>query len=214
MLNVLLSSPIAFLILVLALIVSITIHEFAHAWVADRLGDYTPRSQGRLSLNPLAHLDPLGTFLLFVAGFGWGKPVMFNPLHLKNPQRDTLLIALAGPASNILLAFILALVLPWLPFAAVIWQVVISINIALAAFNLLPIHPLDGSKILMGLLPRDLAWEYQDIMERYGFLILLALVFLPFGGGSPVDYLVRPIMNALLNGIFLLAGWLQQLVLP
>ena len=212
MISILFSSPIAFLILALGLLISITIHEFAHAFTADKLGDPTPRSQGRVTLNPLSHLDPMGTILLLVVGFGWGKPVVFNPYNLKNVQRDTVMIALAGPASNIVLAFILALLLPWLPFSAMIWQFVITINLALAAFNLLPIHPLDGSKILMGILPPQLSFEYQDIMNRYGIIILLALVFLPLNGGSPIDYLIRPLMNGLLTGIFSLAGILQSLI--
>lgn len=212
MISILFSSPIAFLILALGLLISITIHEFAHAFTADKLDDPTPRSQGRVTLNPLSHLDPIGTILLLVVGFGWGKPVMFNPYNLKNVQRDTVMIALAGPASNIVLAFILALFLPWLPFSAMIWQFVITINLALAAFNLLPIHPLDGSKILMGILPPQLSFEYQDIMNRYGIIILLALVFLPLNGGSPIDYLIRPLMNGLLTGIFSLAGILQSLI--
>ena len=213
MLNVLMSSPTAFLVLALALLISITIHEFAHAYLADYLGDPTPRSQGRVTLNPLAHLDPLGTILLLLVGFGWGKPVMFDPYNLKNEQRDTMIIALAGPASNIILAFLIAVLLPWLPFAGFIWQVVITINIALATFNLLPIYPLDVSKILMGLLPRHLAIEYQDIMSRYGFIILLALVFLPINGGAPVEYLVRPVMNGLLTTIFAVAQFLQGIVM-
>lgn len=212
MISILLSSPIAFLILAVGLIISITIHEFAHAFTADKLGDPTPRSQDRVTLNPLSHLDPMGTVLLLLVGFGWGKPVMFNPYNLKNVQRDTVMIALAGPASNIILAFLLALLLPWLPFSAMIWQFVITINLALAAFNLLPIHPLDGSKILMGILPPQLSFEYQDIMNRYGIIILLALVFLPLNGGSPIDYLIRPLMNGLLTGIFSLAGILQSLI--
>ncbi len=209
MLNVLFSSPLAFLLLAFALVISLTIHEFAHAWVADRLGDPTPRSQGRVTLNPLAHLDPLGTLMLFFAGFGWGKPVQFDPYNLRNQQRDTMLIALAGPASNIILAFLVALALPVLPFASVIWMVIITINIALATFNLLPIHPLDGSKILSGLLPIQYAREYNDVMQRYGFIILLALIFLPVDGGSPIDYLIRPLMDGFLAGIFAVTQFIQ-----
>jgi Zn-dependent protease len=180
--------------------------------MADTLGDPTPRSQGRVSLNPLAHLDPLGTIMLLLAGFGWGKPVQFDPYNLKNQQRDTVLIALAGPVSNILLAFVIALLLPWLPIATSIWMVIISINISLAVFNLLPIHPLDGSKILAGLLPVQYAREYNEVMQQYGFIILLALIFLPINGGAPVDYLIRPVMNGLLMGIFTFTTFIQSLV--
>ncbi|KKS87212.1 MAG: Peptidase M50 [Candidatus Gottesmanbacteria bacterium GW2011_GWB1_43_11] len=106
-----LNSPVSFLFYVAALIVAITIHEFSHAWSADHLGDPTPRLQGRLTLNPLAHLDPLGTILLFLVHFGWGKPVQFDPFNLRNPRRDAALISLAGPAANLLLATVCSIAL-------------------------------------------------------------------------------------------------------
>ncbi len=202
MLNILFSSPLAFLVLALALVISITIHEFAHAWMADRLGDPTPRIQDRVTLNPLAHLDPIGTIALLVFGFGWGRPVEFDPYNLKDQRRDTLLIAGAGPASNILLAVFLALVAGFLPLPVGLIQIIISVNIILAIFNLVPIHPLDGGKILSGLLPRDLAYEYDAALQQYGVWILLLLVFPIAGGTSAVSYLIGPVISVIESLIF------------
>ena len=111
MLELLATNPILFLVWVAALLTAITIHEFAHAYSADRLGDPTPRSQGRLTLNPLAHLDPLGTLMLILVRFGWGKPVQFDPYNLANPKRDAAIISFAGPLSNLILATILSIIL-------------------------------------------------------------------------------------------------------
>lgn len=204
MLDILFSSPLAFLVLALALVISITIHEFAHAWVADHLGDPTPRSQGRVTLDPRAHLDPIGTLALLLTGFGWGKPVVFDPYNLENKNRDILLIAGAGPLSNIALATLLTVLSPWLPIPAFITQVIISINLILAVFNLIPIHPLDGGKILSGLLPRDLAREYDAALQQYGLWVLLLLVFPWVGGRSAVSHLVGPVVNFLEYALALL----------
>src|SRR3972149_8566479 len=111
MLSLIANNPIMFVIYLLALLIAITVHEFAHAKVADYLGDPTPRLQGRLSLNPLVHLDPLGMILLFLVGFGWGKPVMFDPFNLRNPRRDAALISIAGPGTNFVVALLLSLIL-------------------------------------------------------------------------------------------------------
>ena len=160
MLQTLFESPITFFLFALSLIVAVTVHEFSHALVADRLGDPTPRSQGRLSLNPLVHLDPLGTLSLFLIGFGWGKPVEFFPPNLKSPRRDAALISIAGPISNILLATLLSVIGRTLldPNSASFLIPFIYVNVILAVFNLVPIGPLDGQKILFALLPRDLAY--------------------------------------------------------
>jgi len=164
-----------------ALVVAATIHEFAHAYVADRLGDPTPRAQGRLTLNPLAHLDPLGSILILLAGFGWAKPVQINPMHFRDWRRDTIIVAAAGPLANITLLF--ALGVPYklglLDFggstADRLLVTVIQINAMLAVFNLIPVPPLDGSKILMGLLPPAQAVSYARL-QPYGVFILLLLV--------------------------------------
>ncbi len=199
MLNLLFSDFPAFIVALIGLVISLTIHEFAHAFVADKLGDPTPRLQGRVTLNPLAHLDPLGTLAILLVGIGWGKPVQFDPHNLKNPLRDTALIALAGPASNIILAFLIAQVFK-LPIAETQWiantlGAIFMVNLGLAIFNLVPVYPLDGSKILLAFLPRHLAFEYDDFMRRYGQFVLLALILPWFNGMSPVQFLVVPAMK-------------------
>lgn len=205
--QLLLSNPLLFVIVAGALVISLTIHEFSHAFVAEKLGDPTPRLQGRITLNPLAHLDPMGTLAMLIVGFGWGKPVMFDPYNLKDPKRDAALIALAGPASNLLLATGLAVVLrffPALPLGLdLILPLVISTNVGLAIFNLIPIHPLDGGKILIGLAPRDVAHDWDQVLHQYGTVILLFLI-IPFNGQSAVSSLISPIVSFVLR--FLLNG--------
>ena len=179
-----------------ALLIAITVHEFAHAWAADRLGDPTPQLQGRLSLNPLKHLDPVGTLMLLFFRFGWGKPVEFDPYNLRHPRRDAAVISLAGPAINLILATVLSLVLKFSPsplFSIFLYPVIL-ININLAIFNLLPVPPLDGAKILYGILPREWADEYNDFMGRYG-TILLILLIIPIGGSSLAINLILPVIN-------------------
>ena len=193
MIRTLFSSPLAFVVSAIGLLVAITIHEFAHAITADKLGDPTPQSQGRITLNPLAHLDPIGTVMLLLFGFGWGKPVNFDPHNLRNPRKDTALISLAGPTSNILLAVVIGLTTN-----NPIFYPLIYINLVLAIFNLVPVFPLDGEKILSGLLPRNLSFEFQSIMQRYGTLILIFLV-LPVFGSSPIISLISPVINLLFS---------------
>lgn len=177
--------PIIALAFIVGLVFAITIHEFAHAFVAYRLGDPTAKLAGRLTLNPSSHLDPIGTIALLVIGFGWGKPTPFDPFNLRNVKRDSALISVAGALSNFLLAIILSL--PYLifyftnnltPEISGIYQtfsIVIWLNIILGVFNLIPIHPLDGFKVLAGILPRD--WYHDFIQtERYGIFILLILL--------------------------------------
>lgn len=192
MLSLLFSNPVIFIIAFPGLILAITVHEFAHAWMADRLGDPTPRYQDRLTLNPLAHLDPLGTLAILITRFGWGKPVQFDPYNLKEPIRDTALIALAGPVSNCIMAVGLAIIahLPGIPALVVAGLgIVISINIVLALFNLIPVHPLDGSKIILPLLPRETAFEYEEFMKKYGIFLLIMLI-MPWNGVSPISRLL------------------------
>ena len=202
---------------ILAFVIAITVHEAAHAWMADRLGDPTPRMLGRLSLNPLVHYDPVGTTLLLVLvvlraiglpvlPFGWAKPVQFDPYNLKNPRRDAALISLAGPLSNIALATILSIILrittsPFSPIAFLnsLLSPIIILNVVLAIFNLIPIHPLDGGKVLVGMLPRKEAYEADLFMKRYGIIILFLLIFPAFGGVSPIFIVISPVINILLN---------------
>ena len=179
LLQLLFDNPIVFIFLAGALIVSITIHEFAHALSAQKLGDPTAKLLGRVTLNPLAHLDPLGTVFLLIAGFGWGKPVPFDARNLRNPKRDSAIITIAGPLSNFLLAVFLALVLKFLPqndIISVFLYFAIFYNLVLGFFNLIPLHPLDGFKVVYGLLPLELAWQWQQT-QRYGIYILMLLVF-------------------------------------
>jgi len=165
---------------------ALTIHEYAHGLVADRLGDPTARYAGRLTFNPLSHLDPIGTLMLLLVGFGWARPVPVDPGNLRNPKRDMMWISLAGPGANIVLAAILGLILRAMGAGNIVWYMIwfgMSISLVLAIFNLIPIPPLDGSKILMGLLPPRLEYGYRRT-ERYGSLILMGLILsshiLPF----------------------------------
>lgn len=179
MLDIFSQNPQLGILLIVALIVSLTFHEFSHAFVADKLGDPTARNMGRLTLNPLAHLDPIGTLFLIVARFGWGKPVPFNPLNLKNPRRDAALISLAGPASNFLLAIAASFALRVANVNSVFGiflYLVVLYNLTLGIFNLIPVGPLDGNKIIYGFLPMNLTIQWQEI-QRYGMFILLLLVF-------------------------------------
>jgi Zn-dependent protease len=197
-----------FLFILISFVISITIHEFAHAYTATILGDDTPRAQGRVTLNPLAHLDPIGSLLLvFVAlsgfGLGWGKPVIFNPYRIRWGKRGVALVALAGPLSNVVLALVLAV--PQRVFASGFANlsptaqrfigVLIGLNIALAAFNVIPLPPLDGSKILFGILP-DFWYVALAPLERYGFVILF--FFLIFPPLQPILYgISAPVYQAL-----------------
>ncbi|MFZ5377034.1 MAG: site-2 protease family protein [Patescibacteria group bacterium] len=207
MLGLLSEFPLAFAIVFPVLLLSITFHEFAHCWITDRLGDPTPRANGRLTLDPRAHLDPMGVVMILLTNFGWGKPAPFDPYNLRNPVRDAAIIAAAGPTSNLFLAAIaaillkLSLVLGILPF--VWWQMamvqIILINVSLAVFNLVPVHPLDGSKILMALLPRNLSYDFEIFMRRYGTVVLIMLL-IPWGSsGSPIGSLLSPVISFITN---------------
>lgn len=211
------SNPISFIFYAISLLVAITVHEFAHAYSADRLGDPTPRLQGRLTLNPLAHLDPIGTIMLLLVRFGWGKPVQFDPFNLRHPRRDAAIISLAGPATNISLAIVAAILiriislvpstsfyhapLPAnlvLNFLAAFLQTLIIMNVVLAVFNFLPIHPLDGFKIVGGILTPTQARDWYSL-ERYGMIFLLFLLLPLFGPTPPIQLLISPPINFLLR---------------
>ncbi|MDR3271675.1 MAG: site-2 protease family protein [Peptococcaceae bacterium] len=185
-----------------ALLIGLAFHECAHAWAADRLGDPTPRSQGRLSLNPLVHLDPIGTLACLLFRFGWAKPVMINVYNFKNPIRGRMLVSLAGPVTNLIIGLIATIIY----FFAQIWLTaswggtlnqilfaIIAVNLSLGVFNLLPIPPLDGFAILAGLLPQRLAIRLYAL-ERYG-MILLMLVLISNVAGTVLSPLVGLIWN-------------------
>lgn len=206
MLNLLLENPLIFLIYLTALFLSITIHEFAHAYIADYLGDPTPRLQGRLNLNPRSHIDPTGFLFLFFFGFGWGKPVEYDPYNLKNPRKDSGLIAIAGPLSNIILAIILSLILKLFIFFELkfltsigyfVFVPFIQLNVFLGLFNLLPIYPLDGFSIIGSILPEEKAKEWYSL-KKYGWIFLI-LMIMPFGASSMLDTYLKPIANFLIK---------------
>ncbi|NMB57113.1 site-2 protease family protein [Candidatus Beckwithbacteria bacterium] len=193
--------PISLIFKIIILFPAITLHEFAHAFMADKLGDPTPKVMGRLTLNPLAHLDPLGALAILFANFGWGKPVMFDPYNLANPKRDSMLISLAGPASNMLLAILLAVLLKFVQVDSLLnifLQITISMNIGLAVFNLLPVPPLDGSKILAFFLSNENAAKLESMPSQYTFFIFLVLI-LPIAGMSIASRIISPIIDAILH---------------
>lgn len=195
----LLSDPLQLVLFVAALLVAITIHESSHARMADRLGDPTPRLQGRITLNPLAHLDPIGTLMLLLVGFGWGKPVQFDPFNLKNPQRDAAIISFAGPGSNFIMAAFLGILIRLVPETIFYALPFIQLNIILGVFNLLPIHPLDGGKVFIGLLSAQTARVWDRILSQYGILILIFLILPIFSGRPLIAFLIFPIINFLFN---------------
>ena len=168
------------------LIIAMVVHEYAHAQIAVWLGDFTPRLTGRLTLNPRAHIDPIGMIMLFLVHFGWAKPVMINPNNFKQPKRDDILVSLAGPMANLVTAFLtLFLLLLYDRLGGnittgiyTVFQLIIEYNIGFAIFNLLPLPPLDGAHVLMNILPRDLAYKLAGL-ERYSLLILIVLLMTP-----------------------------------
>ncbi len=189
---------------VVAFLIAVTIHEYAHARAAVSAGDETPRLNGRLSLNPIDHLDPFGTImfgitLLYGFGIAWGKPVPVNLFNFRSPRWDQLKVSILGPISNIALAFVLAMVYRFnlLPVGAAFREllfVCISFNLRIAFFNLIPIPPLDGSHVLSSLLPIELARSYDRLIVRYGTFLLILLIFTGIVGiiiDVPSDFLLR-----------------------
>jgi len=202
MIELLFQNPMIFLASAAAIIIAITVHEFSHAAAAYSLGDSTAKDEGRLTLNPLAHLDLWGTLLLFLAGFGWGKPVPFNPYNLRNQKYGAALISLAGPASNLVMVIVFSLVLKFIyPLLGLgagnglfqFFYFLIVINAILMAFNLLPVPPLDGSKLLFAVLPPSMD-NVRVFLERYGLFVLIGLIF--FGG-----FFFRALYGLIIGGI-------------
>jgi Zn-dependent protease len=197
LLSLLTTRPVEFVIIAVALVLSLTFHEFAHAYTADRLGDPTPRRFGRVTLNPGKHLDPFGTLLLLIAGFGFAKPVPINPNNLG--RWGTLWVSAAGPLSNLLIALVAALllrVLPPSPVTTTVLLYVLSINIVLAVFNLIPIPLLDGSRIIGALVPslgRSLA---QFEAQPFSFVIVMLFIFIAQG---PIGNIIRTVQGWVLG---------------
>ena len=188
-----------------ALLIALTIHEYAHARTAYALGDPTPRFMGRLTLNPVAHLDPIGLIMLWLFKFGWAKPVPVNPSYFKDGRKGMIYVSLAGPGSNILTAFVAAFLVSLLAkfhLLASPWYEILQLtyiyNLVFAVFNLIPIPPLDGSKVLMSLLPGRHAYAMQNL-EQYGPFILIGLVYIGFIG--TITYPVERLISAFIRGI-------------
>ncbi|HQP91376.1 MAG TPA: site-2 protease family protein [Candidatus Omnitrophota bacterium] len=197
------------IILSLAIFFSaVIIHEYSHAFIANKLGDPTAKNRGRLTLNPIAHIDPFGTVLLplFLIAmrspvlFGWAKPVPISFSNLKNPKRDMIWVGMAGPAANFIFAFLASILLKTGIFsnslAISLIQSLIIINVVLSVFNLIPLPPLDGSRVLMGLLPMPFAANYARL-EPYGFIILFALLYMGI-----FDKVIWPIATMIINLFF------------
>ena len=184
------------------LLIALTVHEYAHAKVADNLGDFTPRMNGRLTLNPVAHIDPIGLIMLFFAQIGWAKPVPINLNNFDDWRKGEMQVSLAGLLANLITAFVASIFFAlcfkysfaphWL---VMVLQLIIIYNVNFAIFNLVPIPPLDGSKILSSLLPCRLAYKYQSsVINRYSFFILIALVFTGILG-----FIIHPISNFIIS---------------
>ena len=196
--------PISLLIILVieigSLLLVLSVHEAAHAYVALKLGDQTAKLAGRLTLNPLAHIDPIGGLAILLIGFGWGKPVPVNPYNLRSPRQGMMLISLAGPASNFLMAGLLAILfhfLGGLPLLGLILQHLTQLTLLLGVFNLIPISPLDGFKVVSGLLPYNLAIDWEQLAPWGIFLLLLLLMTPAFNTilYTPVSVLSRLLLG-------------------
>ena len=201
LLGLLFKNPLAFVLIAIPFLYSVVLHEVAHGWVAYRMGDPTAKWLGRLTLNPIKHLDPIGTLMLFLVGFGWAKPVPVNFNNIADRRKGLIFVSSAGILANILLAFVAHLsfrVFSVSPFGvgAILLDYVGEINITLAALNLIPIPPLDGSKILMGLAPEKTRYSLARL-EPYGFFIIIGLLYL--GMLNPLIEFIRGIIATLIR---------------
>ena len=195
------------LLAVPSILIASTVHEYAHAYAAFKLGDATAKAEGRLTLNPLKHIDPIGAISMILFRFGWSKPVPINEYNFENRERDTALTSLAGPVSNLILASLTALVnviIPdnTIPLIEFLLYTFATINLALAIFNLIPIPPLDGHKIVRALLPKGLR-SYWEGLEKYSLILILLLV-LPF---SPLSDYVFSFINSILSWTLNILGF-------
>jgi Zn-dependent protease len=200
--------PQFFVAFVVAVVIGITVHEFSHAAVATAQGDYTAKSQGRLTLNPASHLDPLGTLFLIIGGFGWGRPTPFNPLRMRRRRAGAAIVGLAGPVSNVLVAILAAIALRVTNpsglevvsgFAGKLFFALVELNVILAVFNLLPIPPLDGSRLLSILLPPS-RQNIVYFLDRFGIFLLLGLLLL-------APNIFQPLFNSMTRAILRLVGF-------
>jgi Zn-dependent protease len=201
LLKLLTKDPLTFALVAIPLLFSVIIHEVAHGWVAYRMGDSTAKRSGRLSLNPLKHLDPVGTLMLFLAGFGWAKPVPVNFNNISNKRKGLIFVSSAGIVANILFAFFALLFIRLFStsssgIAVILVYFVVQINITLAALNLIPIPPLDGSKILMGIVSERTRY-FLARLEPYGFFIIIGFLYL--GILDPLIGLFRWIIGTLIG---------------
>lgn len=192
------SQYIGYLYSIPAVLIAIILHEYAHGFVSWKLGDPTPKKDGRLSLNPLNHLDPIGTLCLLVFHMGWAKPVEINPNYYKNPKLGTVLVSLAGPVTNFIIAFISMFALVKINPEGVLFYILmylVIINIGLGVFNLIPIPPLDGSKVLSAILPERLYFGYMKY-EKYFMLVLLVAMYLGFLS-TPINWINDKVFDAM-----------------
>lgn len=192
-----------------ALLIALSFHEYAHAKVADNLGDRTARYSGRLTINPLAHIDPVGWLMLWFFRFGWAKPVQVNPMFFRDRKKGLVMVAAAGPAMNLVLGLVTLFILRMAVLGgalgvSALLGVVVVYNVYVAVFNLIPIPPLDGSKVLMGLLPARQAFEFARL-EQYGWIVLLLLVWTGI-----IESILVPFASAIMEAMELVVG----LVLP
>ena len=208
-------NPLQFLYILPAILIGLTVHEWAHAYAAYRLGDPTAKNLGRMTLNPLAHIDPIGFVMLLLVGFGWAKPVPVTPRNFKNYRRDDIIVSLAGIATNLIVAFLFSFVyvagiLKWglatnEAFMSIIGSI-ISINLTLAVFNLIPIYPLDGSHVAESLLMHKIPRVFM-FLRQYGQIILLGLII-----SGATSFILGYLISGISSGFFSVAVWLINLL--